>query len=177
MIDFDEEEATFTTENALGSVTLNLSNLNDEDDIYDELIENNFLPPDPDDPDEPDRTKPLLATSLSGKLAEYCYDPRTGKLDIDLWQEIYYDSTRLSPDAVMEYLNNLTSSWSKTDFESSYRGYYESERDFAEELLSETGELGEIPERLQMYFDYEAYAHDLFIDDFIWLDGHVFSRM
>jgi len=28
-----------------------------------------------------------------------------------------------------------------------------------------------------MYFDYEAYAHDLFIDDFIWLDGHVFSRM
>lgn len=33
--------------------------------------------------------------------------------------------------------------------------------DFASNLLEETGELSEIPERLRFYFDYAAYARDL----------------
>lgn len=54
-----------------------------------------------------------------------------------------------------------------SSFEEAYRGEYDSKEDFARELLDETGELEAIPENLRWYFDYEAYARDLFISD-VW---------
>lgn len=70
-------------------------------------------------------------------------------------------------------LDNATSE----EFQDAYRGQYDSEEAFAEELLDETGELDAIPENLRYYFDYEKYARDLFIDNF-WMsnNGHVFWR-
>lgn len=56
-------------------------------------------------------------------------------------------------------------------FEERYRGEYDSKEAFAEELLDETGEINEIPEHLRYYFDYEAYARDLFISDVYELDA------
>ncbi len=50
-------------------------------------------------------------------------------------------------------------------FEDAYRGEYDSEEDFAIELLDETGELNALPENLRHYFDYASYARDLFIND------------
>ncbi|EFZ3888900.1 antirestriction protein ArdA, partial [Shigella sonnei] len=31
-------------------------------------------------------------------------------------------------------------------------------------------------ETVALYFDYEAYARDLFLDSFTFIDGHVFRR-
>ena len=47
-----------------------------------------------------------------------------------------------------------------------YYGVYDSEEDFATQLLEDTGDLASIPEHLQSYFDYDAYTRDLFISDF-----------
>jgi antirestriction protein len=35
--------------------------------------------------------------------------------------------------------------------------------------------LSDVPETLQRYFDYHAFARDLFMDGYTQLEGHVFS--
>ncbi len=42
-----------------------------------------------------------------------------------------------------------------------WQGSFESETDFAHRMLEETGQLSEIPNWAQAYFDYERYARDL----------------
>jgi antirestriction protein len=65
--------------------------------------------------------------------------------------------------------------WDRIGFHAKYLGEYESWRQFAEELLEDTGELSEIPERLQAYFDYEAYARDLRLSgDIVESSGYYF---
>ncbi len=77
-------------------------------------------------------------------------------------------------DAVKAYCHCF-GEWNKRDFENKYRGEYDSWADLAEQLLDETGELNEIPERLRGYFDYEAYGRDLRLGgDFCEHDGHYF---
>ncbi|HWK58348.1 MAG TPA: antirestriction protein ArdA [Parapedobacter sp.] len=57
-----------------------------------------------------------------------------------------------------------------SNFEDDYLGEYEDEEDFAFELVAEM----DLPEFAKTYFDYKAYAHDLFCGDY-WSDsGHVF---
>ncbi len=43
---------------------------------------------------------------------------------------------------------------------------------FAVEFASDTGLLADVPETVALYFDYEAYARDLFLDSFTFIDGH-----
>lgn len=75
-----------------------------------------------------------------------------------------------------EVMGTYDESSSVDDFtDQFYGGPYESEEAFAEQLLEETGELNAIPENLRYYFDYEKYAHDLFMGDFIMTgSGYVF---
>jgi antirestriction protein len=61
-----------------------------------------------------------------------------------------------------EDINDLIS-----DFESDYIGEYDSEEDFATELVEERSDLSDFAKQ---YFDYEAYARDLFMGDY-WSDG------
>lgn len=64
-----------------------------------------------------------------------------------------------------------------TMMEDCYHGAYDSESEFVEDFLEQTGT--EIPENLRFYIDYEKMAKDWFISDFFSLraDGevHVFS--
>lgn len=46
-------------------------------------------------------------------------------------------------------------------FQQSYRGTYESPEDWAYEYIESTGMLGDMPENLQYYFDYEKFARDV----------------
>ena len=56
-----------------------------------------------------------------------------------------------------------------------YCGHYDSKEDYAIEFVESCGYLDEAPKYLQMYFDYEAFARDLFINDVCMSDdGHVF---
>ncbi|MDR6919546.1 antirestriction protein ArdA [Chryseobacterium sp. 2987] len=58
-----------------------------------------------------------------------------------------------------------------SDFENDYRGHYDSEEDFARELVDQREDLSDFALE---YFDYEAYARDLFMSSYWSEDGHVF---
>ena len=49
-------------------------------------------------------------------------------------------------------------------FEEAFCGVYDSRQDYAEELFDELY-MHEVPEHIQFYIDYEAFARDLFIGD------------
>lgn len=84
-----------------------------------------------------------------------------------------------SPDAIRDYAE-----WAGADgfddpfknaFEEAYAGQYESELEFAEEWVEDTGVLANVPDFLLNYFDYDAFARDLFMTDYHMSDsGHVF---
>jgi len=97
----------------------------------------------------------------------------------DLLDEVQMLSTS-EQEAFFIWCNNKHADFSKegitdlvADFENDFIGEYNSEEDFARELVQETHNLSDFAEQ---YFDYEAYARDLFIDSY-WFDGgYVFSR-
>ena len=58
-----------------------------------------------------------------------------------------------------------------SSFEDEYQGEYKDEEDYAYEIVEECYDL---PEFAKTYFDYSAFARDLFITDY-WMDnGFVF---
>lgn len=71
-------------------------------------------------------------------------------------------------------------------FRERYMGQWDSEKDFAEHIIDECyrsafgrlqgKNLDDMMGHLASYFDYEAYARDLFIDDFYFSNGYVFRR-
>ncbi len=67
------------------------------------------------------------------------------------------------------------------DFQEAYRGVWDDEQDFTRALVDDLGLLDRADQHLASYFDYAAYARDLFIDDF-WAAAdsrgrlHVFDR-
>lgn len=64
-----------------------------------------------------------------------------------------------------------------TEAQDAYCGQYKSEVEYAEQLADDTGMLDGMPENLRGYFDFEAFARDLFINDVVMSDnGHVFYR-
>ena len=84
-------------------------------------------------------------------------------------QEAFYiwlnDSSR---DFDTDDINDLIES-----FRDDYQGAYDSEEDYAYEVVEECYDL---PEFAKTYFDYEKFARDLFIGDYWFDDGHVFRR-
>ncbi|PIJ50008.1 antirestriction protein [Erwinia sp. OLTSP20] len=61
-------------------------------------------------------------------------------------------------------------------FDDAYCGGAESEEDYAQEMVVHSGLLDEVPELLRSYFDFEAYARDLFSSGYIFHDGWVFCN-
>nr|WP_279079135.1 antirestriction protein ArdA [Hafnia alvei] len=61
-------------------------------------------------------------------------------------------------------------------FDDAYRGEAESEEDYAVEMVEDNGLLHDVPEQLRYYFDFEAYARDLFSSGYVFHDGYVFSN-
>lgn len=61
-------------------------------------------------------------------------------------------------------------------FDDAYRGEAESEEDYAREMIEDNGLLNEVPEPLRSYFDFEAWARDLFSSGYVFHDGYVFSN-
>ena len=63
------------------------------------------------------------------------------------------------------------------EFLNSYKGYFDSEEQFAMRLLDSTGAIDEVPNWLLAHIDYESYAQDLFMSgDYSFIDGYVFSN-
>ncbi|MGS4344076.1 antirestriction protein ArdA [Myroides odoratus] len=58
-------------------------------------------------------------------------------------------------------------------FEDDYQGYYNSEEDFAYQIIDECYDLSDF---VKSYFDYERFARDLFMSDYTYENGHVFRN-
>lgn len=78
------------------------------------------------------------------------------------------------------WCNNVRRSLSTEDintlisgFENDYIGKYDSEEDFARELIEERQDLTDFAKQ---YFDYEAYANDLFRNDYWSENGYIFCH-
>jgi antirestriction protein len=61
---------------------------------------------------------------------------------------------------VAVYREHVDASGSIEDAQDSYQGTFDSEEDWAERYLEDTGLLKEVPESLRGYIDYEKYARD-----------------
>lgn len=100
-----------------------------------------------------------------------------------LWEAHELLSDLDDPEAFIDYLDNqgqatlseVTES-NIANFQETYRGWYRSKEEFAEELIEEMGLLSNVDELLSRYFDYEAFARDLFMSDYYMTEnGYVFS--
>ena len=81
---------------------------------------------------------------------------------------------KYSPDAVDAFID-----WGCEElehFEDCYVGEYDSEEDYARELVNECYDLEKQMGHLANYFDYDAYAQDLFMDDYYYDNGYVFRH-
>lgn len=76
-------------------------------------------------------------------------------------------------DDYCRYANNEASEIIEK-FRNAYNGQWDSEEDFAEYMVDEC--YPELPEIAKRYFDYSAFARDLFFDYTMLGDGFVFSN-
>jgi antirestriction protein len=62
-------------------------------------------------------------------------------------------------------------------FNESYQGYFSgstAKEDFAYQFVEDTGLITDANPTVRRYFDYSAFARDLFLDGYTEIDGHVF---
>lgn len=152
---------------------IDMDYIDSTDEVLEELAEDEIIPRNEDG--EPEYGGDLLVADAE-ELAK-AFLSRHDTFDFDDFVEArdHCASNHVDEDAVVAYLS-YAGSWSKSDFENSYQGEADSEVAFAEQLCDDLGYLNEMPEHLRSYFDYEAFARDLFISDYWLEDGHVFRR-
>lgn len=63
------------------------------------------------------------------------------------------------------------------NFREAYCGKWSSEEEYAEQLVEDCCMLEGAPEFLKSYFNYAAFARDLFIDDYYFDSGYCFRRL
>lgn len=95
----------------------------------------------------------------------------------ELWAWLDLDED--DRDTVRLYLDEEDAHATIDNILEAYCGQADSEESFAEQLVDELGYLEQMPENLRGYFDYEAFARDIFITDYTFLldkhgQGHVF---
>lgn len=93
-------------------------------------------------------------------------------VDDNFWQFIEADGNFEAKVAFISFFGE----WDEDKFEELSQGEYESELDFTYEFIESCGVLAAVDEGIQRYFDYESYSRDLFISDYVMVDGFVFSN-
>lgn len=157
-------------------IWIDLDDVSDWDDVRELLADANLIKRNEDD--EPEYGGDILVADLEGDLPRCFYSSQFDHFDLAAYADCRDECDgryNIDHDAAAAYIS-WTGAWSRSGFEDAYRGKYDSEVDCAEAFLEESGELDSIPKHLQCYFDYEAYARDLFINDLYSVDGHVFNR-
>lgn len=117
----------------------------------------------------------ILCADVEG-LARHFYASNCDSFDLDGWVDFLEEKagTHLSDEVISAYFDNCGVS-SLSDVEDSYYGEFNSDEDFAYQLLDDSGALMSVPEDLRHYFDYEKYSRDLMFD-FFESDGHYFRN-
>jgi hypothetical protein len=155
---------------------LDLEYLSDFDEVLEALANDGLILRNEDD--EPQYDGDVLVSDIEGDLPRAFYTSSIDAFDLSGFVECRddCDRNRIDYDAAAAYLDWSNGPWSLDSFQDAYRGKADDETKFAEDWLEETGQLDEIPEHLRFYFDYEAFARDLFINDFYLHNGYVFDR-
>lgn len=76
----------------------------------------------------------------------------------DLWDWLELSDT--AKEILSLYREHVDSNGTIEQAEEAFRGVYRSAADWAEEYLSDTGALNEVPESLRYFIDFDAYARD-----------------
>lgn len=118
-------------------------------------------------------------------------DPELMFQDYECFPMRFYSESCMSEeafDAIKEYSElsddekealddflELGNEYDLEDFHDKYCGHFDSQKDYAEHLIDECYDLEQMMGNLWSYFDYDAYARDLFMTDYDMGDhGHVF---
>lgn len=118
-------------------------------------------------------------------------DPELMFQDYECFPSRFYSESCMSEDtfnAIKEYSElsedekealedflELGNEYDLEDFHDKYCGQFDSEKDYAEYLINECYDLEQMMGNLWSYFDYDAYARDLFMTDYSMSEhGHVF---
>ena len=140
---------------------IDLENVTDWDDIKEQLGAHLGV--------EPESIDEVLCADIEG-IARHFYYSTGDCFDLKNWLEFkeQLEATHLDVEAVDAYLDNMGTYGGVdiSDIEDAYYGEFDDFTDFAYHLMEETGDLDQIPESLQCYFDFEAYGRDLSFDFF-----------
>ena len=101
---------------------------------------------------------------------DWYYESGMSEDTFDKIKEYADYSQREAYEAYIDYFGDGT----VDDFEDAYEGAYDSEEDFAYWLVDEIGI--ENIQNKDAYFDYDAFARDLFMTDYVYNNGYVFRR-
>lgn len=101
-------------------------------------------------------------------------------VDEALWEWLDLDDD--DREIVYLYQAQIDEHASIEDILEAYCGQADSEEEYAEQLVEELGYLEQLPEHLRNYFDYEAFARDIFITDYTFVrddngQGQVFRAL
>ena len=117
----------------------------------------------------------ILCADVEG-LAHHFYASSCDSFDMDAWLEFLEEkqSTHLEDAVISAYFDNCGVS-DLSDVEDAYFGEFNSDEDFAWELLESTGDLPK-DSLLANYFDLEKFARDIMFDYFE-SNGHYFRNL
>ncbi|MDR6804540.1 antirestriction protein [Dyadobacter sp. BE34] len=117
----------------------------------------------------------FLISECSLHKEAFTYFEAIGEMDHETAEafEIYCKQTNYWPSNGYELDDQLDG------FRESYRGFFggsgkDATLEYTYQYIEETGLLSGVPSALEKYFDYEAFAKDLFLDGCSEYEGHVF---
>ena len=152
-------------EGSLCGLWIDLSSFSD----YDEFI--NFCKAIHADEYDPE----LMAQDYEGFPRQWYNEGFMSEEDFDNIREYTELCDKHGNDAVDDYMEFEDS---LDNFEEAYCGEWDSEEDFARHIIEECYNLEKMMGSLANYFDYEAYARELFNWDYnMGANGHVFRRI
>ena len=153
----------YSSEKGICGLWIDLTTFNDYDDFV------TFCKAIHADEAEPE----LMFQDFEGFPKEYYNESGFDEDDFNAVREYSELCEKYSPEAVDAFID-----WGCEDlehFEDCYMGEYDSEEDYAREYVEECYNLEKMGD-LAYYFDYEAYARDLFMCDYHFDNGYVFQN-
>lgn len=154
----------YSSEKGICGLWIDLTTFNDYDDFV------TFCQAIHADEAEPE----LMFQDFEGFPREYYNESGFDEDDFNAIREYGELCDKYSPEAVDAFID-----WGCEElehFEDCFVGEYDSEEDFAREIVDDCYDLEKTLGNLAYYFDYEAYARDLFMCDYHFDNGFVFQN-
>jgi antirestriction protein len=118
----------------------------------------------------------FLISECSLQKEAFAYFEAIGEMNDEAAEafEIYCKQINYWPNNRYELEDQLES------FRESYRGFFggsmkDATLEYTYQYVEETGLLSGVPSTLEKYFDYEAFARDLFLEVYSEYEGHIFA--